>query len=298
MSFLPVNPEFSSTRNQGRQKLARFSAPEFRALIVDVLQEARRRQLGQTAAAAAAAAVTDGDDDEPLYDSVDSEDDYAPLEQVQRRENAQRLLAEQNELLQPRRTESPENDDTEHTKDGSLSSLEGNHLRRASDGSSGGGAEDRGGSRHQPESSLGPQESTEEMRREIDLLRDMVQRLTSENAALRASCAGASAGAGSGPPPLPPHSAPGTGRADQRPVSMFETRERPSQPPTWCLERKLSKGDRSPSASAAGSGPYSLPNVVVAHAHIAPVVVAHAHCHCPAPRSRPNKRWSSGKRNR
>ncbi|KAF0289793.1 ARF GTPase-activating protein GIT2 [Amphibalanus amphitrite] len=165
--FLPVNPEFSSTRNQGRQKLARFTAPEFRALIVDVLQEARRRQLGPAAAAAAAAALAEGDDDEPLYDSVASEDDYAPIEQLQRRENAQRMLAEQNELLRPTRTESPENGDSgERTKDGSLNSLEANHHRRASDGSS-------GDDRLMRESSLAPPESNEEMRREIDLLRDM-----------------------------------------------------------------------------------------------------------------------------
>ncbi|XP_043219367.1 ARF GTPase-activating protein GIT2-like isoform X3 [Amphibalanus amphitrite] len=218
--FLPVNPEFSSTRNQGRQKLARFTAPEFRALIVDVLQEARRRQLGPAAAAAAAAALAEGDDDEPLYDSVASEDDYAPIEQLQRRENAQRMLAEQNELLRPTRTESPENGDSgERTKDSSLNSLEANHHRR-------------------------------------------VQRLTSENTALRASCAGAAAaaGAGAGPPPLPPHAA-----AGRRPVSMFETRERPAQPPTWCLERKLSEGDRvsppgSTAASLTASGSCSLPH--------------------------------------
>ncbi|XP_043222854.1 ARF GTPase-activating protein GIT2-like isoform X1 [Amphibalanus amphitrite] len=273
--FLPVNPEFSSTRNQGRQKLARFTAPEFRALIVDVLQEARRRQLGP-AAAAAAAALAEGDDDEPLYDSVASEDDYAPIEQLQRRENAQRMLAEQNELLRPTRTESPENGDSgERTKDSSLNSLEANHHRRASDGSS-------GDDRLMRESSLAPPESNEEMRREIDLLRDMVssllqekhcladsssdeqqvQRLTSENTALRASCAGAAAGAGAGagPPPLPPHAA-----AGRRPVSMFETRERPAQPPTWCLERKLSEGDRvsppgSTAASLTASGSCSLPH--------------------------------------
>ncbi|KAF0296430.1 ARF GTPase-activating protein GIT2 [Amphibalanus amphitrite] len=254
--FLPVNPEFSSTRNQGRQKLARFTAPEFRALIVDVLQEARRRQLGPAAAAAAAAALAEGDDDEPLYDSVASEDDYAPIEQLQRRENAQRMLAEQNELLRPTRTESPENGDSgERTKDSSLNSLEANHHRRASDGSS-------GDDRLMRESSLAPPESNEEMRREIDLLRDMVQRLTSENTALRASCAGAAAGAGAGagPPPLPPHAA-----AGRRPVSMFETRERPAQPPTWCLERKLSEGDRvsppgSTAASLTASGSCSLPH--------------------------------------
>jgi len=42
--FLPVNPEFSSTRNQGRQKLARFNAREFATLIIDILADAKRRQ--------------------------------------------------------------------------------------------------------------------------------------------------------------------------------------------------------------------------------------------------------------
>lgn len=44
MPFLPVNPEFSSTRNQGRQKLARFNAREFATLIIDILSDAKRRQ--------------------------------------------------------------------------------------------------------------------------------------------------------------------------------------------------------------------------------------------------------------
>lgn len=51
--FLPVNPEYSSTRNQGRQKLARFNAREFTALIIDVLSEAKRRQLGLSTTASA-----------------------------------------------------------------------------------------------------------------------------------------------------------------------------------------------------------------------------------------------------
>lgn len=42
--FLPVNPRFSSTRNQGRQKLARFNAIEFATLIVDLLHDARNRE--------------------------------------------------------------------------------------------------------------------------------------------------------------------------------------------------------------------------------------------------------------
>ncbi|XP_034047913.1 ARF GTPase-activating protein GIT2b isoform X6 [Thalassophryne amazonica] len=44
--FLPVNPEYSSTRNQGRQKLARFSAHEFATLVIDILTDAKCRQWG------------------------------------------------------------------------------------------------------------------------------------------------------------------------------------------------------------------------------------------------------------
>lgn len=42
--FLPTNPHLSATRNQGRQKLARFSATEFAGLVTDVLLDAQRRQ--------------------------------------------------------------------------------------------------------------------------------------------------------------------------------------------------------------------------------------------------------------
>ena len=44
--FLPVNPQLSAVRNQGRQKLARFNAREFATLIIDILNDARRRQMG------------------------------------------------------------------------------------------------------------------------------------------------------------------------------------------------------------------------------------------------------------
>jgi len=43
--FLPVNPDYSATRNQGRQKLARLTHAEFAALVLDVLKEIRRRQV-------------------------------------------------------------------------------------------------------------------------------------------------------------------------------------------------------------------------------------------------------------
>jgi hypothetical protein len=46
--FLPVNPDFSSTRNQGRQKLARFNPREFATLIIDILSDAKRRQCPTT----------------------------------------------------------------------------------------------------------------------------------------------------------------------------------------------------------------------------------------------------------
>ena len=41
--FLPIHPQLSSTRNQGRQKLARFTAKEFATLIIDILAEAWHR---------------------------------------------------------------------------------------------------------------------------------------------------------------------------------------------------------------------------------------------------------------
>lgn len=42
--FLPVNPLLSATRNQGRQKLARFTPVQFAGLLTDVLMDAKRRQ--------------------------------------------------------------------------------------------------------------------------------------------------------------------------------------------------------------------------------------------------------------
>uniref|UniRef100_A0A673L6X8 ARF GTPase-activating protein GIT2-like n=1 Tax=Sinocyclocheilus rhinocerous TaxID=307959 RepID=A0A673L6X8_9TELE len=72
--FLPVNPEYSSTRNQGRQKLARFNAHEFATLVVDILTDAKRRQQGNTPD------NFKGDEggfwmDQPDYDSVASDED-------------------------------------------------------------------------------------------------------------------------------------------------------------------------------------------------------------------------------
>lgn len=94
---LPVNPELSTTRNQGRQKLARFNAREFATLVVDILNDARRRQTGimspvqtpkepdklsgmtllQRPISKTVSALSD---DEPLYDSVASDEDYSSID--------------------------------------------------------------------------------------------------------------------------------------------------------------------------------------------------------------------------
>lgn len=38
-----MNPSLSATRNQARQKLAKFGAREFASFIIDLLMEAKRR---------------------------------------------------------------------------------------------------------------------------------------------------------------------------------------------------------------------------------------------------------------
>lgn len=41
--FLPVNPNFSSMKNQGRQKLACYGQNEFKNLVTKILIEINRR---------------------------------------------------------------------------------------------------------------------------------------------------------------------------------------------------------------------------------------------------------------
>ncbi|KAL7047181.1 hypothetical protein ACKWTF_002819 [Chironomus riparius] len=83
--FLPTNPHLSATRNQGRQKLARFSHAEFCGLLNDILVDARRRQnianlrpLEQVQLKNKNRESTNSDD-EPLYDAVCEDDDYSQL---------------------------------------------------------------------------------------------------------------------------------------------------------------------------------------------------------------------------
>ncbi|KAI1903270.1 hypothetical protein AGOR_G00025480 [Albula goreensis] len=75
--FLPVNPEYSATRNQGRQKLARFNAREFATLIIDILSDAKRRQHGKglTSPTDPLQLGLSNDDDQHDYDSVASDEE-------------------------------------------------------------------------------------------------------------------------------------------------------------------------------------------------------------------------------
>ncbi|XP_056287841.1 ARF GTPase-activating protein GIT2b isoform X2 [Pseudoliparis swirei] len=85
--FLPVNPDYSSTRNQGRQKLARFSAHEFATLVIDILTDAKRRQWGNSCDSPKESVelILQGidsrhnsdsqDNDQPDYDSVASDEE-------------------------------------------------------------------------------------------------------------------------------------------------------------------------------------------------------------------------------
>ncbi|KAI5099686.1 G protein-coupled receptor kinase interacting ArfGAP 2 isoform X1, partial [Silurus meridionalis] len=74
--FLPVNPEYSSTRNQGRQKLARFNAHEFATLVIDILTDAKRRQQGNSPDVKGSRLGSESQEPEqPDYDSVASDED-------------------------------------------------------------------------------------------------------------------------------------------------------------------------------------------------------------------------------
>ncbi|KAL8584768.1 hypothetical protein ACOMHN_035687 [Nucella lapillus] len=91
---LPVNPELSTTRNQGRQKLARFNAREFATLVMDILNDARLRQTGiaqtpkepdkfggtKLMRRAESKTLSALSDEEPLYDSVASDEDYSSID--------------------------------------------------------------------------------------------------------------------------------------------------------------------------------------------------------------------------
>ncbi|XP_003483490.1 ARF GTPase-activating protein GIT2 isoform X7 [Phacochoerus africanus] len=106
--FLPVNPEYSSTRNQGRQKLARFNAHEFATLVIDILSDAKRRQQGSPLSGSKdnvelilktisnQHSIESQDNDQPDYDSVAS-DEETDLEATASKAHRQKLQTLQSE---------------------------------------------------------------------------------------------------------------------------------------------------------------------------------------------------------
>ncbi|XP_036027484.1 ARF GTPase-activating protein GIT2 isoform X9 [Onychomys torridus] len=106
--FLPVNPEYSSTRNQGRQKLARFNAHEFATLVIDILSDAKRRQQGSPLSrskdnvelilrtVSSQHSTESQDNDQPDYDSVASDED-TDVETRASKANRQKLQTLQSE---------------------------------------------------------------------------------------------------------------------------------------------------------------------------------------------------------
>uniref|UniRef100_A0A8C6GUQ1 GIT ArfGAP 2 n=1 Tax=Mus spicilegus TaxID=10103 RepID=A0A8C6GUQ1_MUSSI len=112
--FLPVNPEYSSTRNQGRQKLARFNAHEFATLVIDILSDAKRRQQGSPLSrskdnvelilrtVSTQHSTENQDNDQPDYDSVASDED-TDVETRASKANRQKLQTLQSENSSLRR---------------------------------------------------------------------------------------------------------------------------------------------------------------------------------------------------
>ncbi|CAF0909381.1 unnamed protein product [Adineta steineri] len=94
--FLSVNPSFSATRNQGRQKLARYELKEFYTFIHDILNEFHRRysHVIQQSSTTKIHAVSQpnydlttafiNSDEEPFYDKVASDEDPSSFEQQKR----------------------------------------------------------------------------------------------------------------------------------------------------------------------------------------------------------------------
>ncbi|XP_022256874.1 ARF GTPase-activating protein GIT2-like isoform X4 [Limulus polyphemus] len=246
--FLPVNPEFSSTRNQGRQKLAKFNAREFATLVIDILGEVKRRQLGSCSTGGATPrdrapdlkpvlctgnTKTDNalseetgnlSDDEPLYDSVASDDESM--------EGNHKSLMEQKVMTS---TESFASSDQ---SDGPITLEEYLEVKKQLATS---------------EAQINQLvQNNKDMRKEISLLQNMVQKLMQENSHLRSSILYNASSSHSvsqhvpnGFEPSAGHHHPATGqktpsdkreetssiafrppRGNQRPQSMYEPRER------------------------------------------------------------------------
>ncbi|RNA03283.1 ARF GTPase-activating GIT2-like isoform X1, partial [Brachionus plicatilis] len=82
--FLVIKSCFTQTRNQLRQKLARFNSYEFSGLLIEILYEYERRYLSlfespRKEVNNSIEDVADEDFDDDLYDKVPSDEDYASV---------------------------------------------------------------------------------------------------------------------------------------------------------------------------------------------------------------------------
>lgn len=226
MPFLPVNPDYGTTRNQARQKLARLESHEFATLVVDVLKEIRRRQtemssggtwtstltktssplretgssflrdatkmgLTKSLPTGTLARTTSGlSDDEPIYDHVASDDDYYHI--------PEKTLPKNSTTSSPSKSSSSGASNNAWRKPESapttLQSAEYEQLRAQLENS------------EQKVQAL--IDSNDDMRGEINRLAGMVGKLMNENLLLRnSSIAAATAGVANNAESSPTHSA-------------------------------------------------------------------------------------------
>uniref|UniRef100_T1IXD6 Arf-GAP domain-containing protein n=1 Tax=Strigamia maritima TaxID=126957 RepID=T1IXD6_STRMM len=282
--FLPVNPEFSSTRNQGRQKLARFNAREFATLIIDFLSDARRRQLGLSVTAAAIlkerenrqkrntnspltrinstnGSKTDAlSDDEPLYDSVASDEESvtsAPVAASNKTTNAsiseekKYIMFVQNDAsaaaakIKSKIHSSSTNGSTDSVTREAYIDVKKQLIT----------------SQAQIQQLL---QNNNTLKQEINLLQSMLQKLMNENTSLRSHMHGGSLPNGHDPAlsivqsqQSSPRSSP---RSSQRPQSMYEPREQlrqqhsPVPNPYGTVSKRDDRG--SPVLRSGGCGDY------------------------------------------
>ncbi|XP_047141674.1 ARF GTPase-activating protein GIT1 isoform X2 [Hydra vulgaris] len=175
--FLPVNPSFSSTRNQGRQKLARFNALEFATLIVDILHDAKRREGLNVDSNSQSAGIVeklkpmvDPDYDEIMEDNKEAtSDDASSLTTI----NDEAFIDTNRTLL------------TNSTELGCnpLINNEGAYDHRDYDDPQDCDSKSYKGKFQELE------EQNHSLGQEVNLLRSMVQKLMQENASLRAQVA-------------------------------------------------------------------------------------------------------------
>lgn len=136
--FLPTNPSFSSTRNQGRSKLGRLTARDFAVLISHVLEDGQRREVRPVTTSSYdddeehsycdvpceysdnepnydevhnsfsnSSQLNDEGHSSPVYDQVPEQDDYDDrdrilVQKLSQYERSMKLLREQNSQLMGR----------------------------------------------------------------------------------------------------------------------------------------------------------------------------------------------------